>query len=326
MSGISVIICCYNSASHLPETIKHLVRQKVSPNFSIEIIVVDNASTDNTFETAINESKKYDAPHIVFKVVAESRPGLSNARLKGIEEASYDLAVFCDDDNWLDENYLAIAKSFMDENGNVGIVGGRSEPVIDIPVPFWFATFQDHYAVGVQSLFSGDLTVKRLVWGAGMVFRKNVFNNLLSSGFSNLLADRTGTSLSSGGDSEICRWFVIAGYKLWYDERLIFKHHISANRITREYLKNLRERFVIDDIYVRYYNRYLDSVDNPEPVFYKIPRVVWNFIKWKIARHPENRLYLAAVLPLSISKNIDPEFYMIRKAAKTYKTMYQTQK
>lgn len=326
MDDISVIICCYNSALRLPETIKHLVRQNVSPDFSIEIIVVDNASTDNTFETAIEEGKKYDAPHIVFKVIAESRPGLSNARLKGIEEASCDLAVFCDDDNWLDENYLATAKSFMDENEDVGIIGGRSEPVTDIPPPFWFATFQDHYAVGVQSLFSGDLTGKRLVWGAGMVFRIPVFRQLILSGFTNVLTGRIGNALNSGDDSEICRWFVIAGYKLWYDERLIFKHHISANRLTREYLKNLRERFVIDDVYVRYYNRYLDSVDNPQPVSYKILRVVWNFIKWKITGHLENRLYLAAVLPLSISKNIDPEFYMIRKAAKTYKTMYQRQK
>ena len=46
-SGISVIICCYNSSLRLDETLKHLINQKTH-GFNWELIVVDNASTDNT--------------------------------------------------------------------------------------------------------------------------------------------------------------------------------------------------------------------------------------------------------------------------------------
>jgi hypothetical protein len=41
-----------------------------------------------------------------------------------------------------------------------------------------------------------------------------------------LISDRRGEEIS-GGDSEICEWFRIAGYKLWYDERLFFTHFIE---------------------------------------------------------------------------------------------------
>ena len=51
--GISVIVCCYNSAERLTETIKHLAGQNVPHYIPWELIVVDNASTDNTAEISI---------------------------------------------------------------------------------------------------------------------------------------------------------------------------------------------------------------------------------------------------------------------------------
>lgn len=51
-AGVSIVICCYNSASRLPETLQHIAEQEVAANISWEVIVVDNASTDNTQEIA----------------------------------------------------------------------------------------------------------------------------------------------------------------------------------------------------------------------------------------------------------------------------------
>jgi len=50
--GISVVICCYNSASRLPATLQHIAEQSLDSEILWEIIIVDNASTDNTAEIA----------------------------------------------------------------------------------------------------------------------------------------------------------------------------------------------------------------------------------------------------------------------------------
>ena len=51
--GVSVIVCCYNSAERLPETLKYLSMQNVPENMPWEIIIVDNNSTDSTNDVAM---------------------------------------------------------------------------------------------------------------------------------------------------------------------------------------------------------------------------------------------------------------------------------
>ena len=46
--GVSIVICCHNSAKLLPRTLEHLRAQEVDSTIPWEVIVVDNASTDNT--------------------------------------------------------------------------------------------------------------------------------------------------------------------------------------------------------------------------------------------------------------------------------------
>src|ERR1700679_3060772 len=97
--GISVIICCYNSAKRLTQTLDHIFRQK-NLVFDWEVIVVDNASTDSTSliaEQLLSASLHKDK----FKIVFEVTPGLIFARKKGVSVAQFDRLLFCDDDNWL---------------------------------------------------------------------------------------------------------------------------------------------------------------------------------------------------------------------------------
>src|SRR5258707_15236118 len=122
-SGVSVIICCFNSAARIAPTLEHLYNQKNISLSGWEVIIIDNCSTDNTSEKASKIWESFGPEKPRFKIVNESTPGLSTAREKGLDEAYYDYVLFCDDDNWLDENYLGIALNIMQNNPRIGALG-----------------------------------------------------------------------------------------------------------------------------------------------------------------------------------------------------------
>lgn len=232
--GVSVVICTYNGASRLPETIRHIAGQQVPEYIPWEFIIIDNASTDNTAAVAQLEWNKYICPQ-PFRIIAEPQPGLSYARACGFTSAQYDYILMCDDDNWLDEHYIETVYEVMNVHEHIGALGGNGSLVFEEEPPAWIRSFSV-YAAGRQAQKSGP--VKRCtVYGAGCVIRKTAYDILLQSGHRSLLTDRLGKELSSGGDYELCLALSIAGFSIWYDERLTFSHFITRDRTTVEYYR-----------------------------------------------------------------------------------------
>ena len=285
--GVSIIVCCFNSAARLPQTLKHLSIQDIAPTVPYELIIVNNGSKDNTKETAEQEWLKNASPFSL-KVVDEEQSGLSFARAKGIETSQYEYIIFCDDDNWLNPKYVKTAYEIISSNDSIGALGGRSTAVSDSEIPFWFSTFQEGYAVGVQALKTGEVTERGYVWGSGMVFRKSTYQKIKLLGFQHLLMDRTKALLTSGGDSEICQWFILCNYKLWYDERLYFQHFISAERLEINYCEKLFKSFdqanQILSIYQAKIKVFVKFILMGESVFPKAT-LLWNIILVVISIH-----------------------------------------
>ena len=232
--GISIIICCYNSSTNLSKTLEAIALQKTDRNLQWEVIVVDNNSTDNTKQVAVDEWHKYDikAPLYVFE---EKMLGLSFARAKGFAVAKYEFCLFCDDDNWLESNYLMTAYRLLKDGDQIGVLGGIGEEVCEEVPPVWFSDLKGGYAVGKQAETSGDVSSRGYVYGAGAVFRKSVYTTLVQKGFRSLLTDRKGKSLSSGGDKELCYAYRLQGFRIYYSEELKFKHFIPKYKLSKDY-------------------------------------------------------------------------------------------
>ncbi|QNF33814.1 glycosyltransferase family 2 protein [Adhaeribacter swui] len=251
--GISVIVCCYNSAIRLPETLKRLALQQVSEIVSWELIVIDNASIDNTFEVAKYEWQKYNT-NIPFRVVKQPKPGLTFAREMGVECSKFSFILFCDDDNWLTPNYLELGFSILKEFDEVGIVGGKGEVVSDVNIPAWYNRYSSFYATAPQFNKSGYIdSNKPALYGAGLFIKKEVFTRLNQKGFKSILTDRKGALLSSGGDYELCYAATLIGYKLYYDEKLLFYHYMPAERLTINYLQKLTSAIAYSSIQLLIY-------------------------------------------------------------------------
>jgi len=240
-TGVSVVVCCFNSAGRLPETLSHLIRQRVNTSLNWEILIIDNASKDDTAQVATDTWNEIgNVCSASFKIIHEPVAGLSKARETGIASASYEYILFCDDDNWLCNTYVQGVFDIMDSNVAIGAAGGKGIAVCEVTPPEWFSTFDRPYAVGGPSQPSGPIRhLREFLVGAGMVIRRSAWLRLKEAGFESLLTDRKGSQLSSGGDLEICYALRLAGYTLWYDERLVYRHYIPAERLTIGYLQRL---------------------------------------------------------------------------------------
>ena len=239
-SGVSVVICCYNSSKVLPKTLEHLSMQIVSDSMNWEVVVIDNASTDETAETAIRLWKEYGSP-TELSVFQESTPGLSAARKLGTLKSRYETLIFCDDDNWLCDSYVSKAYEIMKES-SISVCGGEGNAVSDVPLPDWFKKNQRSFAVGPQANETGSINA--YPYGAGMVLRTSVLQKVYQLGFESQLSDRKGKQLSSGGDGEISEWMAIIGAGNWYfDSALKFDHYIDPERLSLSYLNRLNVGF-----------------------------------------------------------------------------------
>ena len=233
--GVSVIICTYNGATRIPETLRHLGLQQVPRNIQWEIILIDNASTDDTSIVAKEEWSKYNIHNVDFKVLQEELPGKSYAFAKGIKAAEYEYILTCDDDNWLYPNYIFTAFNIMQSDPSIGVLGGCG--IFEPEQPMWpeIQKFKISYVNGPQIWAATD----HWVYGAGSVYKKNVLVSFYEQGWVNITAGRTGTKQISGEDVEICFMFFLSGYKIMANNQLLFKHYVPVNRQNLNYILNL---------------------------------------------------------------------------------------
>ena len=258
VTGISIIICCYNSEKRLPKVLEHLSCQETKYNIDWEIIVVDNSSKDNTSEVAKSSWNRKDVP---LQVIYEPKPGLSYARTTGINNSKYEIICFIDDDNWVENKWIQKIYTIMSNNPDVAICGGRGEAAFESSPPGWFTKFQDAYAVGSQYNYRGLLVYPDvMLYGAGITIRKKVIKQLFDNNFEFLLSGRKGKKLTSGDDSELCYAVALAGYKLFHDPNLKFEHYLPDNRLSWNYMVNLTKSFgrsaVILNLYNSIYNNH----------------------------------------------------------------------
>jgi glycosyltransferase involved in cell wall biosynthesis len=234
--GVSIVIVTLNGEKRIGETIRHLLAQDVPDGIPWELIVVDNHSTDQTVELV---RKLWTLP-IPLKVVTETAQGVAYVRLRGIEEASFEFVLFVDDDNWLEPDWVSKVYTIFTTRPEIAMLGGSTSGEYEIPPPEWFDKVKESYAIGPQSGSTGDITdIRGYVWGAGMAFRKSIYQKIKRAGYQPLLSGRSVGKLVPGEDTEFCYAFIAAGGRIWYFEDLRLRHYIPGSRMNWDYVCRL---------------------------------------------------------------------------------------
>ncbi|MCI0616220.1 glycosyltransferase, partial [bacterium] len=117
----SVIVLTRNRVQSLLRTLNSLKNLNY-PNY--EVIVVDNDSTDNTKEMALQ--------HDVIYVHAPARCGIGNCRQLGAMRSTGEIIAFCDDDCIPSSDWLNHLVRRLTNEPDLGLIGGQ---VINIGFP-----------------------------------------------------------------------------------------------------------------------------------------------------------------------------------------------
>jgi glycosyltransferase involved in cell wall biosynthesis len=233
--AVSVVVCTHNRSADLDNVLRSLAEQ-TAPWTSHEVIVVDNASTDDTAGVVTRW-----ASSLPLRLVREPVLGLCHARNAGWKSAHGDIIALLDDDaiaapEWLHE----LASVFAASDDHLGCVGGRVEPIWEAPRPRWL---NDRMALALTIVdWSREAKVIENLdeeWpvGANMAATRQVFEAV--GGFESAL-DRIGSRLLSGGDVHFARQAQRLGYRCEYHPAVRVRHRTPARRLQKAWF---RERY-----------------------------------------------------------------------------------
>jgi glycosyltransferase involved in cell wall biosynthesis len=117
MELVSVCITTFNRKKHLSKTLKAVLAQSYK---NIEVIIVDDHSTDGTDKSVKNELLKLD--HRIKYIKHNSTKGLATGRNTAIFNATGKYFTFCDDDDiWERNNLEKLINVFDRDNNNLGL-------------------------------------------------------------------------------------------------------------------------------------------------------------------------------------------------------------
>lgn len=111
ITEITIIIACHNEEKTITDTLSYIPKQDFKG--SIKVIVVDNASTDNTFKVAKHEGAKLGLDILV---IQEKKPGKHNALNTALEYIETDYLITLDADTILHKSALRYLISRMESS------------------------------------------------------------------------------------------------------------------------------------------------------------------------------------------------------------------
>lgn len=120
---LSIIIPVYNVEKYLEECLKNII---IQINNNIQIVLVDDGSTDNSGKIC----DKYEEKYAQIKVIHKKNGGLSSARNEGLKYAEGEYIVFIDSDDVISKQLCGILLDVINKE-NPDIIEYNFEKFID---------------------------------------------------------------------------------------------------------------------------------------------------------------------------------------------------
>ena len=217
MQSVSIVLCTLDRKDKLPKVVRSIyaaARRTLAAE--IELIIVDNGSTDKTLDVA--RSLAIDAP-IPVLILSEVEKGLCRAKNRGIKAAKGQVLVFTDDDcEWAPDYLEVLLRSY---DAGAGIKGGRVELGDPSDLPFTIKTESR------MEVYDGSRHPGGFLHGCNLAVPRAVFERigLFDENFG------PGAPFRAAEDTEFVYRAFKAGVPIHYIPDLVTYHHHGRKTI-----------------------------------------------------------------------------------------------
>ena len=252
MLDASVVICAHNPRPDYLTRVLSALRRQTLPLHQWELILVDNASR-------VALASTWDLSwHPFARHVREGELGLSWARRRGIRESTASLIIFVDDDNVLDDDYLAKAVDVGQQWPALGTWGSgsiRGELEVELP-----ASLQKHRSWlpvrAIAAPYWSNLASHEdaMPIGAGLCVRREVAVGYCGhcDRSSLQIIGRQGNALTAYEEIEISLVSCRMGLGVGTFPGLGLTHLIPKHRLTEEYFVRFVEGTCLSELLCKY--------------------------------------------------------------------------
>lgn len=115
---ITIIIPVYNVEVYLSKCLQSIVEDAVCSSGQVEVIMIDDGSTDASARIA----ESFSAEHHFATLVRQANGGVASARNVGIRQAHGEWLYFVDSDDWLTEDALSVLMHKCQQYSNADIL------------------------------------------------------------------------------------------------------------------------------------------------------------------------------------------------------------
>jgi glycosyltransferase involved in cell wall biosynthesis len=240
--ALSILIPTRNRAALLPRLLGTLDAAQAEAQVDLEIIIVDNGSTDGT--AAVLDRWAAARPGRVRLFVEQ--PGRSRALNRALPVARAPLLAFTDDDVEVTPNWIRSLVAFFAAHPEYDAAMGRVCVPPDVADPVTLERVA-HYP-GTLPLFDAGDAVRDVpyMWGCNMAVRRRAVETV------GPYDERLGVGASGlYEDAEFAERIRRAGMRIGYMPDVVVYHSVDPARLTRQWFREFnlrlaRSRYIID--------------------------------------------------------------------------------
>jgi glycosyltransferase involved in cell wall biosynthesis len=226
----TVVVCTRDRKGLLEGCLEHLAHQTPAEGDEVEVVVVDNGSTDGTADLLAAWVEGGPRRRVVF----EPEAGLSRARNAGLAAAAGEVVLFVDDDALAPRGWVAAHLAAHRRHPGTAAVGGPVVLTWPEGRPRWLTPGLEHwYSALDHGDEAGPFPPPHGPYGTNMSVRRDAVTAV--GGFAEQLG-RRGRSLRSGEEAELWQRLWAAGETIVYDPATLVLHRVAPGRSSRRWL------------------------------------------------------------------------------------------
>lgn len=227
---LTVLMATHNGAATLPRVLA-AYRQLHSPADGWELVIVNNASTDNTAQILGENIEGLPA-----RIVCTDKQGKNHALNLGIPAAlQSELVIFTDDDILPHPDWLVIYQTAAQSMPQFDLFGGAIEAIWPKPCPAWVPRLVNlgaAFGITPNNAIAGPISATR-VWGGNMAVRGSVF--AAGHRFNEVIGPAAGQYIMGSELEFTCR-VEAAGHRAWFLTDSRVGHIIRDRQLTTEWI------------------------------------------------------------------------------------------